>query len=385
MDFVCLKNDLVFGVRIASHALGARSSMPILAGLKLEISGNRLSLQATDLERAVRCEIPIENNAADESVVLNGTVLNQIAAHLPADERISLATDASDGTTVKLQCGEATFELPTLPVEEYPEIAPLPSTKIASVHIQPFHRGLEQTSFSAMKAGQTTRLSLTGINLVIKEDQLRMVATNGYRLAEKVISIEDVKEEGEYLIEASVLTDLDRVLSQLDADTVDLHRGEGQLFFHAAGITFMARTIADEFPDFERVIPKGNPIALTFDRVALLEAVQRIGITAADDSRAIMISATPEESAVRITSSSQDKGESEERVRLKKVPSEGIDIQFAAEFIIDVLKRTASDEIVMWVAGPMKPALVEPSGEAIADADQGFLYVCSPVYLPQGN
>ena len=79
MDFVCLKDDLVFGVRLASHALGIRSSMPILAGLKLEVTGNQLSLQATDLERAVRCEIPIENSASDESVVLNGAVFNQIA------------------------------------------------------------------------------------------------------------------------------------------------------------------------------------------------------------------------------------------------------------------------------------------------------------------
>jgi DNA polymerase-3 subunit beta len=75
MDFVCLKNDLVFGVKLASYALGTRSSMPILSGLKMEIAGGRLSLCATDLERAVRCAIPIENKAGDEAVVLNGTVL----------------------------------------------------------------------------------------------------------------------------------------------------------------------------------------------------------------------------------------------------------------------------------------------------------------------
>ena len=65
MDFVCSKNDFVFGVQLASCALGTRSSMPILAGLKLEVAGKRLFLQATDLERAVRCEIPIENSARD--------------------------------------------------------------------------------------------------------------------------------------------------------------------------------------------------------------------------------------------------------------------------------------------------------------------------------
>ena len=382
MDLVCLKNDLVFGVRIASHALGTRSSMPILAGLKLEITGDRLCLQATDLERAVRCEIPIENKGEDETVVLNGTILNQIATHLPADERVGLMTDPESGTTVEVRCGEAAFELPTLPAEDYPEIGPLPSTKIATVQIAQFHRGLEQTAFSAFKVAETTRLSLTGVNLVLKDDQLRMVATNGYRLSLKTIPVDEIYEEGEYLIEASVLTDLDRVLSQVGSDGVELYRGEGQLFFHASGVTFSARTIAEEFPDFERVIPKDNPIALTFDRQAILETLQRTQITAAEDSGAVTIRANVEESAVQIHSASSDKGEADERVRLKKVPSQAIEISFRAEYMIDALKRFASDEIVLWLSAPEKAGLIEPSGGAIAEADQGFLYVCMPVRLP---
>jgi DNA polymerase III sliding clamp (beta) subunit (PCNA family) len=83
MDFVCAKSDLVLGVKLASYALGTRSSMPILVGLKMEITGSHLSLQATDLERAVRCEISIENQGGDEVAVLNGAVLNQIEDHLP--------------------------------------------------------------------------------------------------------------------------------------------------------------------------------------------------------------------------------------------------------------------------------------------------------------
>jgi len=381
MDFVCLKDDLVFGVRLASHALGVRSSMPILAGLKLEITGNQLCLQATDLERAVRCEIPIENNASDESVVLNGAVFNQIATHLPADERISLTTAAGEVTTVKVKCGEVTFDLPTLPVADFPEVASLPPTKVASIRIDQFHRGLEQTAFAALRAGQTTRLSLTGVDLVLKAEQLNMVAANGFRMAMKSIGIEQLVEEGEYLIEASVLTDLDRVLGQLDAETVDLYRGEGQLFFHAAGVTFMARTIAEEFPDFERVIPKDNPISLAFDRRSLLEALQRIEITAAEDSGAITLHTSSDESAVRINSASRNKGEAEERVRLKKPPSTPIEIRFSAEYLIDALKRMDSEEIVLWLSDPLKAGLIEPSGDASAESDRGYLYVCMPVRL----
>jgi len=380
MDFVCAKSDFVFGVRLASHALGTRSSMPILAGLKLEVSGSRLSLQATDLERAVRCEIPIETKGAAETVVLNGAILNQIASHLPADEKITLKSKDSGGTTVSLRCGESSFDLPTLPVEDYPEIAALPATKVATIQALDFHHGLEHTAFAALKTGETTRMSLTGVDLVLKGDQLRMVATNGYRLAAKTIGVQECKEEGEYLIEASVLTDLDRVLAQTDSQTLDIHRGEGQLFFHAGPVTFMARTIGEEFPDFERVIPRDNPVGLTFERRALLEALQRIQITAAEDSGAITLYTQTDDPAVRIRSSSKDKGEAEERVRLKKAPSKTIEISFRAEFVIDVLRRLASETVTIWLADTRKAGLIEPS-DPIAPPDQGFLYVCMPVLL----
>jgi len=381
MDFVCVKNDLVFGVKLSSYALGTRSSMPILSGLKMEIEGDRLRLYATDLERAVCCEITIDNQAGDEAVVLNGAVLSQIAAHLPEDERITLKTDAENGTVVKLRCGEASFDLPTLPVEDYPDVPSLPQTKIASLKVKNFHQGLDQTAFATLKAAETTRLSLTGVDVVLKSASLKMVATNGYRLAMKTVGVDEVFEEGEYLIDASVLTDLDRVLSQVEGETVDLYKGEGQLFFQSGGVTFMARTIAEEFPDFERVIPKENTISLVFDRRSFLETMQRIEITAAEESGAVTLRVANEESAARINSADKVKGEAEERVRLKKVPQGEIEVSFKAEYLIDALKRMHSEETVLWLSSSEKAGLIEPSGEKIAPEDEGFLYVCMPVRL----
>ena len=381
MDFVCSKDDLVFGVKLVSYALGTRSSMPILSGLKMEIEENRLRLYATDLERAVHCEIPIENRANDEAVVLNGVILSQIAAHLPEDDKISLKTGEADGAVVKLRCGEALFDLPTLPVEDYPEVPALPSEKIAVLKVDSFHRGLDQTVFATLKAGETTRLSLTGVDIVLKSGRVKFVSTNGYRLAMKTIDAEEIFTESEFLIEGSVLTDLDRVLSQAGEGTVDLYQGAGQLFFQSGGVTFIAKTLAEEFPDFDRVVPKDSPLALAFDRRALLATLQRIEITSAEESNAITLRVTTDESAARINSSSRDKGEAEERVRVKKVPTKDVEISFKAEYMIDALKRMASEEITLWLTDSEKAGLIEPSGETINPLDAGFLYVCMPVRL----
>lgn len=381
MDFVSMKDELVFGVKLASYALGTRSSMPILSGLKMEISGDSLRLYATDLERAVHCEMPIENKGKDEAVVLNGAILSQIANHLPEDDRITMKTGEGDGTLVKLRCGEALFDLPTLPVEDYPEIAPLPEKRIGKIDVQKFHRGLEQTAFASLKVNETTRLSLTGVNIVIGGGEMKMIATNGYRLSMKTLPMDEILEEGEFLIEAGVLSDLDRVLSQINAASVEIYRGDGQVFFHAGGVTFIAKTIAEEFPDFDRVIPKGNTIDLTFNRQALLASLQRIEITAAEESGAVTVRVTNDESAARMNSSSKEKGEAEERVRLAKVPSEAIEISFKAEYLIDVLKRMDSEQIALWLATSEKAGLIEPTGDGISPLDEGFLYVCMPVRL----
>ncbi len=400
MDFVCMKDDLVFGIKLASHALGSRSSMPILSGLRMEIEKNSLRLYATDLERSVQCEIPIDNRAGDETVVLNGVVLAQIAAHLPEDDRISMKanlplpadagltemparqTGAADGgAVVKLRCGEALFDLPTLPVEDYPDVAALPTTRIATLGVDRFHHGLEQTIFATLKASETTRLALTGVDIVLKNNKVKMVATNGYRLALKTIAAEEIAEEGEFLIESGILTDLDRVLSQVGSETVDIYQGNGQLFFQTGGVTFVAKTIAEEFPDFDQVIPTENTIALAFDRLSLLSALQRIEITAAEESGAITLHAIPDESAVRINSSSKDKGEAEERVRLKGFPTGEIEILFKAGYLIDALKRMTSAEITLWLSTAKKAGLIEPSGGVIDPLDEGVLYVCMPVRL----
>jgi DNA polymerase-3 subunit beta len=146
-------------------------------------------------------------------------------------------------------------------------------------------------------------------------------------------------------------------------------------------VTFVAKTIAEEFPDFDRVVPKQNPIALSFDRQAFLATLQRIEITAAEESGAVTLRAAPDESATRINSSSKEKGEAEERVRVKKVPAGEIEIAFKAEYLIDALKRMASREITLWLSTSEKAGLIEPSGELIDPLDEGFIYVCMPVRL----
>ncbi len=374
MEFSCGRDEFLSGVKIVSRALGRATSMPILAGLKLETKKNQLMLYATDLERAIWCSVPVENRGGDEAIVLNGELLVKIANTLPA-ETFELKTISGTGK-VEIVSGGATFDLFRLSLEDYPEVPTLPKEPICILGKKQLERSLELVAYAALSARETARLSLTGVNIVLEQETLKVVATNGYRLALKAESlVQKASREGEFLVAADSLRDLSGILSQVDAEHVELYQSENYLFFKAGSVVFVGRLIEEAYPDFEKVIPKENPIGITVERKPFLEALQRAQITAAEESDAVILSV--EGTTLKLSSQAAEKGEAHETIPLKK-KSQPVKISFRAEYLIDVLKRLQSDEVKLWLADAESAGLLEPGA---SEADQGFLYVCMPIRM----
>lgn len=374
MEFSCGRDEFLFGVKVVSRAVGRATSMPILAGLKLETKKNQLLLSATDLERAIWCSVPVESRGGDEALVLNGELLAKIANTLPA-ETLQLKTVAGTGK-VEIVCGGAVFDLFRLPLEDYPEIPGLPSKRLCVLDKKQFERSLELVTFAALSARETSRLSLTGVNLVLEKETLKVVATNGYRLALKSAQLpQPAAAEGEFLVAAVSLRDLANILAQMDTEQVELSQSENYLFFKAGAVVFVGRLIEEAYPDFERVIPKENAIGLVLERRCLLEALQRAQITAAEESDAVILSV--EDGKLKLSSQAAEKGEAHEVLELKK-KAQAVKISFRAEYLIDALKRLQSDEVRLWLADAESAGLLEPGDD---EADQGFLYVCMPIRM----
>lgn len=372
MEFSCPRDEFWFGVRLCSRALGSKSSLPILAGIKLQAQSDQLLLQSTDLERAISCTIPIENRGGEGAVVVSGDLLSKITGRLPSAPVEVRTTDER----LELSCGPTRIELLTMALEDYPEIPSLPEQSLCKLPKEQLLRGLEQTTFAALSARETTRLSLTGVDMVFKPGSLRLVATNGYRLALKELTLPELDHEGEYLVSSDALKDLQTILNQAEGEEVELYQDGQNIFFKVDNIVFMAKLLAEDYPDFERVIPRENPIGLILDREEFLEALQRAEITAAEESGAVILESDGTQLAVR--SQSAEKGEVEENLALKR-PSEPIRISFKAEYLIEALKKMASPEIAFWLADPESAGLLEPASEA--EEDQGFIYVCMPIRL----
>jgi DNA polymerase-3 subunit beta len=374
MEFSCGRSEFLSGVKTVSRALGRATSMPILAGMKLETKRDQLTLYATDLERAIWRSVPIKNHDGDEAIVLNGELLFKIANALPADT-VVLKTIAGTGK-VEITSGGATFELFRLSLEDYPEVPLLPGQPICVVGKKQLERSLELVAYAALSSRETSRLSLTGVNMVLEGDTLKVVATNGYRLALKAERLpQKAAREGEFLVAADSLKDLASILGQLDAETVEIFHSENYLFFKVGSTVFVGRLIEEAYPDFEKVIPKDNPIGIAVERKLLLDALARAQITAAEESDAVILSV--EDWRLRVSSQAAEKGETHEELPLKK-KAKPIKISFRAEYLIDALKRLESDSVTLWLADAESAGLIEP---ADSEADQGFLYVVMPIRM----
>lgn len=378
MNITFRREDLEFGVRIVSHALGGRTAMPILSGIKLTTLGQETEFSATDLERAIRCRVPAQVETRG-SAVLPGQLLAQLVGRLPAVTDVQLeAMDAQ----VRLRCGPATFELPLMPVEDYPQLPEPVSDPLGQIPTHQFLQALAQTAFAALKASETTRLALTGVDIVFKEGAAKFAATNGYRLAIKRVSVVNLPEryEGSLLVDAGIMADVHRVLSSLPVESTTLYVETGHVHFQAGPVTFSCRLIQEQFPDFERVVPKDNQIGLFLPREEFLETLRRMELFAAEESGAVTLRATAQSTSLEVSAASRERGKSLERVELTRPPAGGIEIAFKAEYLIDALRRMESDQVALWLSAPERAGLLEPAGN-IAQADEGFLYVCMPVRL----
>jgi DNA polymerase-3 subunit beta len=216
--------------------------------------------------------------------------------------------------------------------------------------------------------------------MVFRDGTVKLAATNGYRLAIKQLSVEGLPSayDAAFLVDAQILNDLQRALTGVDAPEVEIYEEGGQLYFSAGPIFFSTRLIQEQFPDFERVIPRDNDIGLYLFREEFLATLRRMEITAAAESGAVTLNLRDD--VLEVSSASKEKGEGREVVRLVKAPGKKIEIAFKAEYLIDPLRRMDSNQVALWLSAPDRAGLIEPAGD-IAPGDVGFIYVGMPVRL----
>jgi DNA polymerase-3 subunit beta len=368
MKFSVSREKFIGSLGIAVRGVSTRSAIQTLAGIRLEArEGGGVELQATDMELGVRvgAEGSVERAG---TVVLPGRLLLDVVRSLPKDD-LTLEYRSTEGD-VELVCGPSRFHLRTLPADEFPKLPEVGEATIMRVPAQAFVETIGRVARSASR--DETRPHLTGVLVSAAERELRMVATDSYRLSVKETSLEEPLEGTlEANVPARTLQELARISASEGGDKIEIAALEHQVIFRVGEVTLSSRLVEGRFPNYKQLLPETFEHELHLSGPELTEVVRRISLLAQKNAPLRLRFA---EGELQVSAQTPDIGEASESL---PVPFDGetLEIGFNPEFLRDGLESAESDDLILKLISPLRPGLIQ-SGD-----DGGFIYLVMPIRL----
>jgi DNA polymerase-3 subunit beta len=360
---------------IAVRGASTRSAIQTLAGVHVRVADGRAELEATDMELGVRVGLEVGDSTSGRAVI-PGRLLLDVVRSLPTDE-LSLEYRSAQ-QDVEVVSGPARFHLRTLPPEDFPKLPQAPAEGAMSVPAGAFVDTIGRVARAASR--DETRPHLTGVLVTARGQELRMVATDSYRLSVKETRLEQPLDgELEANVPARTLQELGRIASAGGAGSIGVTALENQVVFTVDDVMLSSRLVEGRFPNYQQLLPESYEHELRVNRGELLEVVRRVGLLAQKNAP---LRLRFSEGALDVSAQTPDVGEASESL---PVPFNGepLEIGFNPEFFRDGLESAESDELVLKLISPLRPGLIE-SGRGEGDGggeSGGFLYLVMPIRL----
>jgi DNA polymerase-3 subunit beta len=361
--------DLLAQLQSVSRVASTRSAVQALSGVQLAATGAGVELRATDMEMALR--VPLTAEVVREgTVVLPARLLLDVARSLPKNaERVELEL-RPEQQDVEVVAGSAKFHLRTLRAEDFPPLPEPGGDTIVDVPAQAFVETIEKVSKSASR--DETRPILTGILVSASGAELRMVATDSYRLSVKETALEVPLDPGfEANVPARALDELRTIVATTGADVIRIGVRSNQVVFEVGGAVLSSRLIDGQFPNYRQLIPEGYEHQLRISGEELGDVVKRISLMAQKNAPLRLSFGDGE---LTVSAQTPDVGEASEPLPVP-FAGEPFEIGFNPEFLRDALDSVGSDDLILKLISPLRPGLIEGADES------GFLYLIMPIRL----
>ncbi len=364
MKFRCERDVLADAVTSAGRAATNRTgTLPVLAGVRMEVVGDELVVIGTDLELTIRLSVDV-GGERDGAVVVPARLVADIIRALPA----GAAEVELNDEELAISAGRSQFSVRPLALDDYPAQAE-PSADAVTLSADVMSEALRQVVRAA--SSDDARAVLTGVLLAAEEDGLRMVATDSYRLAVRDLPESSVLGSGQrVLIPARALAELQRVLD--DDHDLTVRLGEREVVFEAGSTRLSTRLIEGDFPNYRNLLPSSHPNVLTVDKGGMLEAIRRVKILAQDSTP---VRLTVGGDTVQLTAITQDVGNAAEEIDASYDGTE-MTVAFNPDYLSSGIDAIDSEEITLSTMDPMKPAVIR--GVGVED----YLYLLMPVRVP---
>ena len=312
-----------------------RQTMPILSNILLIAADNKLSVTATDLEVELVADTDVNVEISGE-VTIPGRKLHDICKALPEGKDIEISTN---GDRVTIKSGRSRFTLSSLPAVDFPTIDEISAQQTLKLDRQGFRNLLDKTHFSM--AQQDVRYYLNGLLFETEGNTLRVVATDGHRLAMAEMELSDsVKEKTQVIVPRKGVLELQRLLG--DNGEIELALGANHIRVQLQGIRFTSKLIDGRFPEYSKVVPSNVTNIITADRALLRQALQRAAILSNEKYRGVRLDL--EENSLRIQANNPDQEEAEEALEVEYVGTK-MEIGFNVNYLLEALGAVSEEQV----------------------------------------
>ena len=339
MELTVRTSDLVEELEVGQGAVERKTTIPVLSNVHLEAREKEVVLTATDLEISIQSSCPAMVKKSGATTLPARMLLDYIRLLPDAEVAVRIAENQS----ASIVCGRSRARIAGMSGENYPELPEMPTT-LTHIPANDLHAAIVKTSFAV--ADEESRYTLTGALLIVREDSLVMVATDGHRLAyfEKPHEFKGISGEVKGLIPKKALAELSKLTERLAAKgdealtiMVDFASDENHLFFRCGKRLLIMRKLTGQFPDYERVLPKEIGLSVEIGREEFTAAVRRASPFADDRSHAVRLELSNGE--LKLAASGSDAGESEESLPVV-YSGKSMQVGFNSNYMLDFLGAT---------------------------------------------
>ena len=364
------RGTLLKALAQAQSVVERRNTIPILANVLIEAEGNQASLRATDLDIEVVDRVPAMVERAGATTV-SAVMLHEIVRKLPDGALVHLVADASAGR-LTVTAGRSTFNLATLPKEDFPVMATSEYSSNFSAKAPVLRRLFDKAKFAI--STEETRYYLNGVYLHTAKGEdgpvLRCVATDGHRLARIDAPLPAGAEAMPgVIVPRKTVAELRKLLDDDDAE-IAVSVSETKVRFATPGVVLTSKVIDGTFPDYSRVIPGNNTKRLEVDASEFAKAVDRVATVSSERSRAVKL--TLDEDRLILSVNSPDSGAAEEELAVA-YSDEPLEIGFNAKYLLEIAAQVDRENAVFLFNSAGDPTLMREGNDASA------IYVVMPM------
>ncbi len=370
MKLVIERGELLRALGHVTSVVERRTTIPILSNVLLKATAQGLQMKATDLEREVSDQAPADVSQPG-AVTVPAHVLHDIVRKLPDGAEVEIKRDA-EKERLTITSGQSRFALQTLAPEDFPDLAAGEFGHTFEIAAKDLRRLIDKTRFAI--STEETRYYLNGIYLHTatrgKEQTLRAVATDGHRLAQAELPMpKGAAGMPGIILPRKTVNELHRLTEGSD-DTVTVAVSAAKVRLEIGTITLTSKLIDGTFPDYARVIPKGNDKDLKVPNAEFKSAVDRVSTIASERGRAVKLNIKRDKLMLSVNNPEGGSATEELGVEYEATP---LEIGFNARYLLDIANQLESEMAHFQLADPGSPTMIKDG------SDEGALYVLMPM------